>query len=117
MEPRHFTIAHLQKHLPWTLPYSHEFNRSQDDEGHRFAAHDVMHILKSLGKVAAMCEDIDHGRILIANRQNVADPIADLVICALHMAKTCPLGAFDLEAIVVEKLEKRNGVTIPPMTE
>ena len=62
--------------------------------------------------MAAVAEKIDHGRPAGMTRDELADKVADLVICALHIAKTNPLGVFDLEAVVVEKLETRNGVKL-----
>lgn len=121
-------LSHLQKHLPWSLPYGPHFNVSQDREHHRFLMHDIMHVIKSLGDLASVCEKYDHvkhpvqgtqveswkGRHPeVVSRDLLADKVADLVICALHMAKTNPFGEFDLEAVVIKKLEERNNVKIP----
>jgi len=120
-------ISHLQKHLPWALPYSAQFDASQSLERHRFLSHDVMHVIKSMGDIAAVCERYDHGTDPtqagglhqpgiyreVTARRLLADRVADLVICALHIAKTNPFGEFDLEDVVIRKLEERNGVKIP----
>lgn len=106
------SLNHIQKHLPWTLPYTTAFQASNNGEGHRFLMHDIMHVQKSLGKIAAMAERIDHGKP--ESGLALADNVADLVICALHIANTNPFGRFDLGAIVVKKLEDRNRVKLPP---
>jgi hypothetical protein len=107
-------IRDLQAQLPWTIPYSADFRHSQSDEGHRHLIHDVLHTMKSLGKIAAVCERIDHqGPVLHSNtdpeRAALAAEAVDLVICALHIAKTNPFGPFDLEAAVLAALDRRNG--------
>jgi hypothetical protein len=108
------SIRDLQAALPWVLPYTEQFRLSQEAEGHRNLMHDVMHVQKSLGKIAAMAEKIDHSprafdESAIAPREQLAREVADLVICALHMAKTNPFGAFDLESVVLQMLVRRNG--------
>ena len=105
-------LSHLQKHLPWSIPYTQDFQQSQAAEGHRNLMHDVLHVMKGLGRIAAVCEKIDHGKFPGMTREELADNVTDLVICALHMARTNPLGAFDLEAAVIAKIEARNGVKL-----
>lgn len=113
---RAYSLRHLQQHLPWALPYSDHFYAANEDEGHRYLSHDLMHVLKSMGSVAAVVERIDHGREAGMDCDELADKVADLVICALHMAKTSPLGTFDLHDVVVRKLEQRNNFSYPQET-
>lgn len=107
-------LSELQKVLPWSLKYTSRFLESQDLETHRYLMHDSMHIIKSMGQIASLAEKIDHGNPPNLSQEELADKVADLVICALHMAKTNPFGEFDLEEAVINKLEKRNGVKIRP---
>lgn len=106
-EPRGaLSLREMQERLPWTIPYSPAFVASP--EPHRNLAHDVMHVMKSLGRIAALAEDFDHGRPPRMTREQLAKELADLPICALHIAKTNPLGPIDLHEAVVTHSELRN---------
>lgn len=104
----------IQDKLPWTIPYTYDFCLSQATEHHRFLIHDIMHIQKSLGKIAAFVERMDHDEFALRkmSREQFANEVADLVICALHIAKTNPLGEFDLEKAVLDTLNRRNGSSL-----
>lgn len=106
-----FSLRHLQAWLPWTLPYSEHFEATAYPLDR--VKHDVLHVMKSLGRIAAECENHDHGR----DRKLIGDAfskeVADLVICALHIAK---LQGFDLQDAVVKNSEARNEASIPPET-
>lgn len=106
-----FSLAHLQKHLPWTIPYSAEFEASAGTNGLRRVGHDVLHVMKSLGRIAAEVEAADHNRPRKLTGDSLAKEAADLVLCALHIAR-CE--GFDLERAVVENSEARNAASIPP---
>lgn len=108
---RLFSLRHLQKHLPWTIPYSNEFERSASVNPKRRISHDVLHVMKSLGRVAAECESADHARPGKLNTEALSKEVADLVICALHIAR---LEGFDLHDAVISNSEARNAATIPP---
>lgn len=106
-----FSLRHLQEHLPWTIPYSDEFEGSAKRNSRRRIGHDVLHVMKSLGRIAAEVERCDH----FSNKNPLygeafAKEVADLVICALHIAK---LEGFDLQDAVVSNSEARNTATIP----
>ncbi len=100
------SLRQMQARLPWTIPYSPAFVASP--EPHRNLAHDVMHVMKSLGRIATLAEDFDHGRPPRMTVDQLAKELADLPICAMHMAKTNPLGAIDLHDAVVKNSEMRN---------
>ena len=106
-------LSHLQTHLPWSIAYSEGFLDSQYKEDHRFLIHDVQYVMKGLGRIAGVCEKIDHGKPPGMTVEELADNITDLVICALHMASNNPLGQFDLERAVIDKIETRNNIKIP----
>jgi hypothetical protein len=102
-------ISELQERQPWVIPYSPEFIDSQRREGHRYLTHDLLHVYKSLGKIAALAERIDHGREPNMTVDELAGEVADLVICALHIASNNPLGAFSLQGAVLTAIDRRNG--------
>lgn len=104
------SLRHLQIHLPWSIEYTDEYYASATVNGHRVLTHDVLHVMKSLGQLAADCEKKDHGREPALNREGIMDRCADLVICALHIANWAER---DLTDAVVRKLEMRNNATIP----
>lgn len=106
-----FSLRHLQQHLPWTIPYSEEFQASADKNAQRRIGHDVLHVMKSLGRIAADVEAADHERPRKLIGDSFAKEVADLVICALHIAR---LEGFDLHDAVVTNSEARNAATIPP---
>lgn len=103
------TLRVLQHQLPWAIPYSPEFRASQQVERHRHLMHDLLHVYKSLGRIAAMAEKIDHAKEPGLDTEALAQETADLVICALHIANTNPLGVFDLQHAVLASLDRRNG--------
>lgn len=104
------SLRHLQANLPWSKKYTTEFIASATENPFRIHTHDVLHVMKSLGQVAAECERVDHGEEPKLNREQFADRLADLVICALHMANTT---STDLTDAVVQKIQERNNVTLP----
>jgi len=106
-----FSLRHLQANLPWTIPYSDEFEDSAKRNSRRRIGHDVLHVMKSLGRIAAEVERCDH----FSNKNPLcgaafAKEVADLVICALHVAR---LEGFDLQDAVVTNSEARNAESIP----
>lgn len=104
-----FSLRHLQQHLPWTIPYSDTFESYATPLDR--VNHDVLHVMKSLGRIAAECENHHHGRDRKLYGTALAKETADLVICALHIAR---LEGFDLQDAVVSNSEARNAASIPP---
>jgi hypothetical protein len=102
-------VKELQDNLPWTVPYSGEFDRC--DLGHKYFSHALMHVLKSAGKIAAVIEAADHTDNQV-DFTKIEGQIADLVISALRMANVSPSGKFDLEQVVLKRLEEKNGVKL-----
>lgn len=118
----------MQATQPWTAPYSREFMYSKrgDDspsfhspylrpERHRSLMHDLMHVTKAIGVLASIAEWADHGSIRTqrVDQDEYEGRIADLIMCALHMANNPPEGyaQFDLERAVIERVERVNGVS------
>lgn len=104
------SLRHLQRVQPRVIPYSAEFQASVAANPWRQVEHDVMHVLKGLGRIAAWAEQADHGTVRTIPRAEIESNLADLVVCALHIASTLHL---ELEDAVIQNMERRNGVTIP----
>lgn len=103
------SIRDLQLQLPWTIRYHRDFRASPmswKDFGHA-----LLHVTKALGKLAAVVNDAEHGGSEFTPEE--VDPyVADLVICALRLANTCPGRVIDLEAAVLDRIEGKNGVKL-----
>ena len=109
MEAEDLTITHAQSYQPWTVPYS----AAVRDSGvpHILGSHVALHAAKSVGKLAAVFEALDHFD-RPANRAQIEVlryMSADLVTTALRVAN---LYGFDLALALVERVEEKNGVNI-----
>lgn len=103
------TIRELQSGLPWTAHYHRDFRSSPMT--HKDFGHALLHVLKASGKLAAIIDDAEHGGYDWADpakRADVEKYVADMVICALRMANTCPDGVIDLQRAVDERLTSKN---------
>lgn len=111
------TIRHVQKHQPWTVPYGDRFNGATLWIPHLFGTHTALHVVKTAGKIAAVFEQLDHGRgkavaedISPEQVRVIADMSADLLTAALRFAN---LYGFDLAANLEERVRETNGVSWP----
>lgn len=103
------TIRELQTSLPWTAHYHRDFRASP--QTHKDFAHALLHIHKAGGKLAAIIDEAEHGGFDwadLAKRAEVEKFVADMVICALRMATTCPDGQIDLQGAVERRLLAKN---------
>lgn len=103
------TIRELQTSLPWTGHYHRDFRASPMT--HKDFGHALLHVHKAGGKLAAILDDAEHGGFewaSLENRAEVEKYVADLVICALRMATTCPDGQIDLQRAVESRLQAKN---------
>lgn len=103
------SLNSLQASQPWEIPYSNEFDQSKAENPARQISHDLMHVMKAVGRMADQCEKTDHGKGPV-DRQIFRDNLPDLVICAMHIANE--LGIV-LEWEVLETMERHHGVKIP----
>jgi hypothetical protein len=87
-------LRELQAQQPWVIPYSREFEESTARNTLRQVEHDIMHVLKGLGRVAAECERRDHDSRHVYDEGLIADNTADL------------------EDVVIGNMERRNGVKL-----
>lgn len=103
------TIRELQSSLPWTSHYHRDFRSSP--QTHKDFGHALLHVHKAGGKLAAIIDDAEHAGYDWAdpaNRADVEKYVADLVICALRLANTCPDGVIDLQRAVEQRLLAKN---------
>lgn len=109
LEVRHsageITLRTLQTTLPWTTHYHHDFRASPMT--HKDFGHALLHVTKACGKIAAAVNDAEHGGSEF-KPEEVDRYVADLVVCALRMANTCPGRTIDLQRAVVDRIEQKN---------
>lgn len=109
-----FRIA--QENQPWTVPYAKGVLAAKSQGvPHILATHCALHAAKSVGKLAAVFEEMDHplnetgygpSVPLDAGLQTIKDMSADLVTAALRFAN---LYNFDLGAELCRRVEGKNG--------
>lgn len=103
------TIRELQTGLPWTAHYHRDFRGSP--QTHKDFGHALLHIHKAGGKLASIIDEAEHGGFDWADpfkRADVVKYVADMVICALRLATTCPDGQIDLQRAVEDRLVAKN---------
>lgn len=105
--PWSLSLQELQKKLPWTAHHHRDFRVSR--MVHKDFGHALLHVTKASGKLASMVNDAEHSG---CDFKEAAPYIADLVICALRMANTCPGGVIDLQKAVVDRIESKNQVKL-----
>lgn len=99
------TIRELQSSLPWTGHYHRDFRSTP--MVHKDFAHALLHIHKAGGMLAAVVNDAEHGGHDF-DHATVGKYVADMVICALRMANTCPNGVLDLQRAVEDRIIGKN---------
>lgn len=103
------TLRQLQTQLPWSVHYHHDFRASP--MSHKDFAHALLHVFKAAGKLASVVNDAEHAGSTFKPEET--DPyVADLVVCALRMANTCPGRTIDLQAAVEDRIEAKNDVRL-----
>jgi len=103
------TIRELQSSLPWTAHYHRDFRATP--QTHKDFGHALLHIHKAGGKLASIIDEAEHAGYdwaEPAKRAEVEKYIADMVVCALRMANTCPDGTIDLQSAVERRLVAKN---------
>ena len=102
-------LKELQEKALWTIHYHRDFRANP--QAHKDFAHALLHIQKAAGKLAAVVNDAEHGGSDFLYSE-VAPYIADMVVCAIRMANTCPSGVIDLEEAVIQRIENKNEVKL-----
>lgn len=103
------TIRELQTAMPWTGHYHRDFRSTPMT--HKDFGHGLLHVHKAGGKLAAIVNDAEHGGVEWTDpevRRKVSNYVADLVVCALRMANTCPEGVIDLQRAVEDRITTKN---------
>lgn len=103
------TLREMQASLPWTAHYHRDFRSTPMT--HKDFGHALLHVTKATGKLATILDQAEHRGFDWsdpANRTEVSKYIADLVICALRMANTCPDGVIDLQQAVQSRISTKN---------
>jgi tetratricopeptide (TPR) repeat protein len=111
------TIRFVQANQPWTVPYDASVQAAADSGSvpHILGAHCVLHAAKSLGKLAAVYESLDHNKaphtaLEVEHFGTVRAMAADLFTAALRFAN---LHQFDLATALAERVREKNGVSYP----
>jgi len=99
------TLREMQSSLPWTAHYHRDFRNSPMT--HKDFAHGLLHIYKAGGNLARIIDEAEHGGHEFDHKE-VAKYVADMVICALRMANTCPNGIIDLQRTVEDRIAGKN---------
>jgi len=107
------TIRHAQKTQPWTVPYAWDKTPLVGFEGRELSGrHALFHAQKSLGKIAAVYEAVDHRSLgncpKDAEIEVIQNMSADLLTVALRYAN---LYGFDLQSVLVRRVAEKNGET------
>lgn len=129
MNKKKLTIEHAQKHQPWTQPYATGVNKAKYSwVPHILGSHCVLHVSKSVGKLAAVFEALDHPALEYqanpdagcralgaykpteAQLQTIKDMAADLMTAALRFAN---LYGFDLATELERRVLEKNGSGYP----
>lgn len=104
------TIDDAQYKQPWTVPYSDAVVTAQENGvPHILGTHAVLHGMKSLGKIAAIYEKLDHSEELpvLDDLIIVENMAADLMTIALRFAN---LHGFSLSKALIRRVVEKNGV-------
>lgn len=120
-DPTKLTITHAQIHQPWTVPYAAAIDVAAKDGTipHILGSHTALHAVKSVGKLAAVFEELDHSRdvgvpgtsesITADQLETIKAMSADLVTAALRFGN---LYGFDVATVLVERVAEKNGVPL-----
>lgn len=112
------TIRELQTGLPWTVRYSSDFRANP--QSHKDFSHAIVHVIKALGKLSELIDDMDHRKEQAdysSNAEKYSKYIADLVICGLRAANTFPGGVINLQRAVEDRLESKNDIVLQRTAE
>lgn len=105
------TIRYAQVNQPWAVPYSPGVMIASDNGvPHILGSHVALHAAKTVGKIAAVYEKLDHGEQMTQlHKDAIAEMAADLMTAALRLAN---LHGFDLATVLVDRVQEKNGVNI-----
>lgn len=78
---------------------------------HKDFAHALIHVGKAAGKLFSAVNDAEHGGCDF-KPEEIDKYVADLVLCALRMANTCPGRVIDLQKAVQDRICDKNDVEL-----
>lgn len=115
MKAEDLTIDHAQRTQPWTQPYADRHRYDAADFRSPFLArHTLAHVMKTVGKLAAVYEVVDHSNLgpVPSDEQirEIAGLSADLLTAALKFAN---IYSFSLARELVARVREKNGVVWP----
>lgn len=115
MKAEELTIEHAQRTQPWTQPYARRHDHDARDFRSPFLArHTLAHLMKSVGKLAAIYEAVDHSDLgpVPSDEQirEIAGLAADCLTAALKFAN---LYSFSLARELIRRVQDKNGVVWP----
>jgi hypothetical protein len=108
IEPEELTLYQAQRLQPWTVPYGKHKHSVTCALGQ--LKHAIFHAQKTLGKIAAEVEALDHADhswLTDASEEVVANMAADLVSAALRMGNTV---GHSVAYAIVRRAAEKNGV-------
>lgn len=104
--PTPITIRWLQARVGWTNKYGVCFEASP--ERHKHYRHAILHLIKALGKLAEVAEELDHGSSSTVTTRDNGKYLADLVVLTVRLAKEFPGGPIDLETALACRLAEKH---------
>lgn len=113
IDPTEVTLYQLQTYQPWTVPYGKNKWWVTNDEGR--LKHCMAHAQKTLGKIAAIIEKLDHSDgqwLRDAELDEVGDMAADLVTVALQIGTVVSRSV--VHALARRVIEKNGGALFDP---
>ncbi len=107
------TFDEAQRNQPWTVPYRSGITLAQRTGlvPHILGSHTALHAAKSVGKLAAVYEALDHTELDPTDEQvaTIRAMAADLATAAIRLAN---LHGFSLADALEERVKEKNGVGI-----
>ena len=110
MDPEKLTLYLAQTEQPWTVPYGRHKWWVTNNEGR--LKHCLAHAQKSLGKIAAIVEKLDHadaGWLSDTDCDTVGDMAADLVSVALQIGTAV---SRSVAHALVRRVKEKNGCVL-----
>lgn len=83
---------------------------------HKDFGHALLHVTKACGKLATVVNEAEHGGSEF-KPEDVDRFVADLVVCALRMANTCPGRTIDLQRAIEDRIENKNQAELQRMPQ
>ncbi len=108
------TFKEIQDQIHFVFSYSEDYRA--DRRPHKDFEHAVLHIAKANGRLAELCDNLDHGDLKPRShlQEIYARFLADVIICAMRAANEFPGGVLDLEAAVLSRAREKGMLPAAP---